>query len=74
MSNIHYCSTCENKISEDRYKYCILYCSNWNLTPKCDSCLKNNYCWKNFELNKIVCSCSYCREIICDCNFCKECE
>ena len=73
MNKINYFSFCENKISEDRYNYCILYCSNWNPTPKCDSCLKDNYCWNKFKLNKIVCSCSYCREIICDCDFCKEC-
>jgi hypothetical protein len=76
MSNeiiIKYCSVCENKISEEKYNYCVLYCSNWNPTPKCDSCLKDNYCWKKFKLNKTVCSCSYCREIICDCDFCKDC-
>ena len=48
-----------------------MYCSNWNPTPKCELCLKDDYCWKKFKINKKVCSCAYCREIICDCNFCK---
>ena len=65
------CMSCKNKINEDRYHYCIMYCSNWNPNPKCDVCLKNDYCWKNFKINKKLCSCSYCREIICDCNYCK---